>query len=235
MPNRRTPKDQKPVFEYTITADVTDQNGETRSTNGSVSIGYTSSLTEILVNKEVNKRRAEPLKVATKNLNGQALPMAGTVKIDLLTSPRRPYIPRYWATPDTHVIEEIAFRRDFPLYAYREEDKEQNWVVKRTIFEKEFSPPAPKGGENAGQIVIADTATMRKWQSGAYRMTVVTTDPATHEKIETVKHFLLYDTNEEIVPCNKTFFAWLNKDRLPTRTNSSVDAWDGIGSAECAD
>jgi uncharacterized protein YfaS (alpha-2-macroglobulin family) len=204
LPNRRTPKTEKPVFEYTIYADVTDQNGETRSTKGSVSIGYTSSLTEIVVEEEVNKRRAEPLKVATKNLNGQALPMAGTVKIDLLTSPRRPYINRYWSAPDTHTIEEIAFRRDFPLYAYRDEDKEQNWVVKRPILEKEFSTKTDPS-------VIADTATMRKWQSGAYRMTVVTTDPATNEKIETVKHFLLYDTNEDIVPCNKTFFAWLNK------------------------
>ena len=219
LPNRRVAKDSKPVFDYSIYADVTDLNGETHSAKGSVSIGYTSLLTTIDVADEINRRDLQSIKIRTTNLNNQPLATKGAVKIDLLTSPRRPYIERYWARPDTQTIAEDFFRRDFPLYAYRNEDKEQNWIIKRTVLEREFSTPDLPNVSAGIDTNFLKISELQRWQAGAYRMTVTTTDPTTGEKIETIKHFLLYDLADDVVPCNKTFFAWLDKTQYePTET-----------------
>ncbi len=210
--DRQIKKEDKPVFDYQIFVDVTDINGESHSAQGVVSIGYTSALTTIEVNEELDKATLKPIKLLTKNLNGQPLGMKGKVKIDLLTSPRRPYINRYWALPDTQVIEETAFRRDFPLYPFKEEDKEQNWVIKKTVLEKEFDTkplPSVNAGINTDFLPMSE---FQKYQTGIYRITVTTNDPTTGEKAEAVKHFMIYDLTDDVVPCNKTFFAWQPKD-----------------------
>jgi uncharacterized protein YfaS (alpha-2-macroglobulin family) len=210
--DRQIKREDKPVFSYEITVDVTDINGETHSATGSVSIGYTSLLATIDVEDEVNKATLKPLKISAKNLNGQPLGIKGKVKIDLLTSPRRPYINRYWALPDTQLIDEVSFRRDFPLYPFRDEEKEQNWVIKKTVLDKEFDTkplPSTTAGVATDFLSLTD---LQKYQTGIYRMTVTTTDPTTNEKVEVVKHFMLYDLTEDVVPCNKTFFAWQSKE-----------------------
>ena len=212
-------KEDKPVFDYAIMVDVTDINGETHSAKGSVSIGYTSLLPTIEVGDEMDRQKLTPIQIVAKNLNGQPLAIRGKVKIDLLTSPRRPYITRHWALPDTQTIEEVAFRRDFPLYPFKEEDKEQNWVVKRNVLDKEFETkmaPSVSAGISTDFLPILE---FQKYQTGIYRITVNTTDPTTGEKIDVIKHFMLCDLSEDVVPCNKTFFAWQPKASFePTET-----------------
>jgi uncharacterized protein YfaS (alpha-2-macroglobulin family) len=212
--DKQIKKEDKPVFNYEIMVDVTDINGETHSATGSVSIGYTSLLATIEVDDEVNRATLKPLKITAKNLNGQPLGIKGKVKIDLLTSPRRPYINRYWALPDTQTIDEAVFRRDFPLYPFKEEEKEQNWVIKKTVLDKEFDTkplPSLTAGISTDFLSLAE---LQKYQTGIYRMTVTTTDPTTNEKVEVVKHFMLYDLADDVVPCNKTFFAWQSKEEF---------------------
>jgi hypothetical protein len=212
-------REDKPVFDYAIMVDVTDINGETHSAKGSVSIGYTSLLPTIEVGDEMDRQKLKPIQIVAKNLNGQPLAIKGKVKIDLLTSPRRPYITRHWALPDTQVLEEVAFRRDFPLYPFKEEDKEQNWVVKRTVLDKDFESkmtPSVSAGISTDFLPIAE---FQKYQTGIYRVTVNTTDPSTGEKIEVIKHFMLCDLSDDVVPCNKTFFAWQPQPSFePTET-----------------
>lgn len=219
-------KEDKPVFDYAIMVDVTDINGETHSAKGSVSIGYTSLLPTIEVGDEMDRQKLKPIQIVAKNLNGQPLAIRGKVKIDLLTSPRRPYITRHWALPDTQVLEEVAFRRDFPLYPFKEEDKEQNWVVKKTVLEKDFETKMTSREGGTGPSVSAGISTdflpileFQKYQTGIYRVTVNTTDPTTGEKIDIIKHFMLCDLSDDVVPCNKTFFAWQPKPSFePTET-----------------
>ncbi len=211
LPDLSIPKDKKPVFDYAVYADVTDINGETHSTKANVSIGYISLNLDIDLPIEINRKEAKTVKITTNNLNGQPLGAKGTVKIELLTSPRRPFIERYWATPDTHVIAEDVFRRDFPLIPYKNEDKVENWAVKKVVSETTFSTkplPAKDAGIDTSFVDVSD---LKKYDRGVYRFTIQTTD-ATGEKIELVKHVLIYDTNDDIVPANKTFFSWLDKD-----------------------
>ena len=211
LPDLSIPKDKKPVFDYAVYADVTDINGETHSTKASVSIGYISLNLDIDLPLEFNRKEAKAVKITTNNLNGQPLSANGKVKIELLTSPRRPYIERYWAVPDTHTIAEDVFRRDFPLIPYKNEDKVENWGVKRIVSETTFSTkplPATDAGTDTSFVDVSD---IKKYDRGVYRFTIETTD-ATGEKIELIKHVLVYDTGDDIVPANKTYFSWLDKN-----------------------
>ncbi|MBL7816455.1 MAG: alpha-2-macroglobulin [Saprospiraceae bacterium] len=211
LPNLAIPKDKKPVFDYKIYADVTDINGETHSTKSSVSIGYISLDLNLDAPAELNRLKPEPIKITTNNLNGQPLSTKGTVKIELLASPRRPYLNRYWAVPDTHIIAEETFRRDFPLIPYREEDKVDNWAIKKVVSETSFSTPAAPSVNAGTDTNFVHAQDIRKYEPGVYRFTITTTD-ATGEKIEIIKHILVYDTNDDIVPANKTFFSWLDRE-----------------------
>ena len=130
------------------------------------------------------------------------------MKIDLLASPRRLYIPRYWSAPDTQIISEPLFKRDFPLYAYNNEDKPENWVVKRTVLEKTFDCKQITGIDSTFLTVNQ----LSNWETGVYRIKIITNDPVTGDVIEDSKEFTLCDIKENVVPCNKTFFAWLNKE-----------------------
>ena len=211
LPDLSIPKDKKPVFDYAIYADVTDINGETHSTKTSVSVGYISLSVDIALPTEINRKEAKAVKIITNNLNGQPLSASGTVKIELLASPRRPYVERYWAVPDTHTIAEDAFKRDFPLIPYKEEDKIDNWSIKRLITETTFATkalPTVNAGTDTSFVRVQD---IQKYDPGVYRFTITTAD-ATGEKIEVIKHVLVYDTGDDIVPANKTFFSWLDRD-----------------------
>jgi hypothetical protein len=210
LPNLSIAKSKKPIFTYTVYADVTDITGETHTANSSVSIGYIGMNVTIDVPEEINKRDMKNIRIQTQNLNGQGIAAKGAVKIDLLASPRRPYVNRYWAVPDTHIIAEDVFRRDFPLIPYKEEDKVENWVVKKTILETTFNTPAPPSKSAGIDTSFISLADLKKYLPGVYRITITAQD-ASGEKIEVVKHVLIYDTNDMIVPANKTFFAWMER------------------------
>ena len=221
LPDLSIPKDKKPVFEYAVYADVTDINGETHSTKSTVSIGYISLNIDIELPLEMNRKEAKTLKITTNNLNGQPLAANGKVKIELLASPRRPFIERYWAVPDTHSIAEDVFKRDFPLIPYRNEDKVENWLVKRVVSETTFSTkplPTTDAGTDTSFVDVKD---IRKYEPGVYRFTIETTD-ATGEKIELIKHVLVYDTGDDIVPANKTFFSWLDRESYEPKQTATL-------------
>src|SRR3712207_7883718 len=49
LPDRKVRKELEPVFDYTISADVTDINGETRSSTEIITVGYKSLILDISV------------------------------------------------------------------------------------------------------------------------------------------------------------------------------------------
>ncbi|MEI8212426.1 MAG: alpha-2-macroglobulin family protein [Planctomycetota bacterium] len=86
-PDRSIPESDQPIFRYTVTADVTDGTGETRSGDVSLSVGYTTLQANLTA--EDWQTTAEPLqvKLTTSNLNGIPLSAAGTIKVYRLKEP----------------------------------------------------------------------------------------------------------------------------------------------------
>ena len=223
LPNKSIPAKDKPVFVYTIAVDVTDITGETHSTTSSVTIGYTSLTLSSDVPQLLNLRTVKSLKINSNNLNDQPIAAKVDVKLELLTSPRRPYISRYWSAPDSQSITKEDFNRLFPYYAYKNEDKIENWLVKKKVYDETFPTvaPTPKDGN------LLQLPNFKNFLPGAYRMTLSAKD-ASGEMIETVEHFTIYDPTDKLVPTNNTLFTVFEKKEFEVGDNAEF----ALGTAE---
>ena len=86
-PDRSVPESDQPIFTYTITADVTDGTGETRTGNTSVSVGYTTLQASLASDEWQSVGKEIKVRVNTSNLSGVSMPAEGKIKVHRLKEP----------------------------------------------------------------------------------------------------------------------------------------------------
>lgn len=128
IPDRKIAKKDQPVFDYVVSATVTDVSGETRISEQTVSVGYTALNIEWNLKSEMDADSLKKIKIKTTNLAGQPQNTEGRVTITRLEEPRQRYIQRYWAKPDLYTIHREVFQEKFPNIAYKNEDDPENWT-----------------------------------------------------------------------------------------------------------
>lgn len=131
-----------PVFTYTIYADVTDLNGETRSGSQGVSAGYVSIQMAVSVPEKGKPTDLDTISIRSENLNGQFVSTGVQVRISKLVSPGKVYRKRLWNMPDQYIIDEATFRRLFPLDEYKDESDPMKWAKGSTVWEKNITTAA---------------------------------------------------------------------------------------------
>ena len=105
IPDEKLSSDTKPVFTYSISADVTDITGETRSGESKVKVGYHSMTATLGVPSMIDiQKPSVNATVTTENLNGQFVAATGTVKVYKLQGPLKPIRNRPWPAPDQPII-----------------------------------------------------------------------------------------------------------------------------------
>jgi uncharacterized protein YfaS (alpha-2-macroglobulin family) len=129
LPDLSIDKTLKPIFTYTVEADVTDLNGETHSGNQSVSAGYQSL--EIVLTTEPG------LQITTQNLDGNLEPANVNISVKPLEHPGRLLRTRYWRKPDQFVIAKDVYIKDFPVDIYKDEDDNNTWVRAAAVYTKQ--------------------------------------------------------------------------------------------------
>ncbi|WP_417889888.1 alpha-2-macroglobulin family protein [Xanthomarina gelatinilytica] len=160
LPDTSVNKDNLPVFNYEVTADVTDLNGETRSATTIVNVGYHALIATVSVDATLDKLKKEhTLNIDTKNLNGEFVPAQGTIKIYKLKAPDYVLRPRPWKAPDYQMLSETEFKIMFPYEAYKDENNPNNWKKGALVFEKSFNT------EKSKEIELGN---IKKWESGQY-------------------------------------------------------------------
>jgi hypothetical protein len=125
-----------PVFDYRVSADVTDINGETRSGEQTISIGYHSLNLEIGISGGKDKSNAGDAKLELKasNLSGTPRPVMATIELRPLNAPQRLIRPRFWAAPDTFLMKESEYLRYFPFDEYAREAQPAFWTTGAPVF-----------------------------------------------------------------------------------------------------
>ncbi|MNS65921.1 MG2 domain protein [compost metagenome] len=139
IPDASVPADAEPVFQYEITADITDVNGETRSSTSYFSAGYTGIILEANIPEQSTPEQLSKLSIRTENLNGVFTPAPVTVKVSLLKSPDHFYRERLWEAPTDFVLKESEFRAAFPNDMYGEEWKPENRAVADVVWEHQYT------------------------------------------------------------------------------------------------
>ncbi|MBE7629015.1 alpha-2-macroglobulin family protein [Tenacibaculum piscium] len=207
IPDLSTNKESLPVFNYEITADITDVNGETRSTTTIVNVGYHALLASLQINSTINKddkkhEKQQEITITTNNLNGQFAPSRGTVKIYKLQAPKNPLRKRPWNTPDYQDISENEFNKLFPHDAYtKEEINQTTWKKGALVFEESFDT------QKSTSLILKH---LKNWTSGAYIAVLNTTDKF-NQKVTDKARFNITSTSEEKVADNQLFFIKTDK------------------------
>ena len=190
IPDASIPSTENPVFNYTGYFDVTDMTGETRSTVGSVSVGYVSLALNVDLPQQVNREAAGPFAVSTANLNGTFEPARGAIAIYKLKNPSKVYRTRGWDLPDTQAMTRARHDELFPLDPYDDELNVTAWKKGDMVFEATFDTDKEK------KLVLKG---MASWQQGAYVLEGTTKDAAGNE-VNDIRYFTLFSEKEKRVP-----------------------------------
>lgn len=190
-------KKLEPLFTYTVTADVTDINGETRSGEESVSVGYKSIWIESRIPETLPADSLKNLFVLTKNTAGTFEQTTVRVKISRLQEEKRLIRPRLWDRPTQFVLSQAAYVQAFPNDEYNNETDQAQWATAGVVWEKTDSTKAN------GSWILKDA----KFQPGFYVVEVVTYDKKGAE-VKDKKYIRLYDPKAKTIP--GTDYLWVD-------------------------
>ncbi len=190
-------KKLEPLFTYTITADVTDINGETRSGEEQVSVGYKSLWIESSIPETMPADSLKRLYILTKNTAGTFEPTTVRVKISRLQEEKRLIRPRLWDRPTQFSMSKAAYVQAFPNDEYNNEADKTQWPTAGVVWEKADSTQAN------GSWVLKDA----KFQPGFYLIEVVTYDKKGAE-VKDKKYVRLYDPKSKTIP--GTDYLWVD-------------------------
>jgi hypothetical protein len=160
-PDRAYPRRLLPRFSYTIIADVTDINGETRTAMTRVWAGYTSTQLSFAQREPIETGYEGAIAIRASNLNGQPLSLHGRFLIDHLAPPARLNRHRWLSRPTNFSMTIDEFTNAFPLDAYDvDSSSPATWRSDRTVLERRF---------NTDSLGVDSVALMRL-KPGYYRM-----------------------------------------------------------------
>ncbi|TDE00180.1 MG2 domain-containing protein [Flavobacterium sandaracinum] len=185
-PFENTSKKQLPIFEYSISASVTDSNGETHQAQTNVRVGYHSlTLTATIPNRIETKNKNE-IEVKSTNLNGEFLATKGEIKLYYVSPFTTKFKPRVFPQPEIESISAEDFEQLFPY-----EDNNQPNASKPTetlVFSKKIDTEKDKK-------VALDF--ISNYKSGNYKVVFSAIDTF-ENPIETSTNFQLIQSKDKI-------------------------------------
>ncbi len=190
IPDLTLDKKTEPVFDYKVEADVTDINGETRSGDITVPIGYKALNLQISLPQGdvVNIDSLKNIIVTSKNLSGQPEPVKADVKIYKLQPPERLIRERLWEQPDKFVLSKNEFIEYFPHDEYKDETKKESWPRGEVIYNGNDST-------NNSKFKIQNSKFSQGWF-----VVEATAKDRYGEEVKDVKYLQLYDTRATSLP-----------------------------------
>ena len=142
VPDNSINKSFDPVFDYEISSDITDINGETRSASTMVSVGYQSLL--IYIDKPASDDLpADSLKdilIKSTNFSGEFEQATVKLAVFSLHSPDRLIRARFWQQPDHFVMSREEYLKNFPHDEYSDETKKETWEKTGKVYEQPQLP-----------------------------------------------------------------------------------------------
>ncbi|MGV6829411.1 MAG: alpha-2-macroglobulin family protein [Flavobacteriales bacterium] len=202
QPDQSVNKDDVPIFNYEITADVTDINGETRSTSTIVKVGYHALLATITIPEKLDKNiKNHLISIDTKNLNNEFTPAEGTITIHKLQAPQKVLRKRPWQAPDYQEIPKNEFTTLFPHDAYSNEDDLINWKKGKPVFSESFYSKKTKE-LSLGKI--------KNWESGNYIIELNSKDKFGQE-VKDIQYIQVFSKQDKTVADNQLFFIQTNQ------------------------
>lgn len=168
LPDTSIEKSDLPTFNYEVTADVTDINGETRSTTTNIYVGYHSLNINLMISSVLDKKvKDAKFSISSTNLNGASVAATGVIKLYKLQAPDNVLRPRTWPAPDYAGFTKQEFKNLYPHDAYKDEDNPLNWEKGKIVWKTSFDTG------KASEILLGK---LKNWGSGKYVMELESQD-----------------------------------------------------------
>ncbi|MFA7361072.1 MAG: alpha-2-macroglobulin family protein [Candidatus Kapaibacterium sp.] len=193
IPDESVSTGLKAYFNYEVTADVTDINGETHSKEMNVAVGYSSLMVSFGIGENVDKNGDTKFRLVTTNLNGEREGADTKIEIYKLKSPERAFRSRLWQRPDKFTMTKEEYYRDFPYDEYSDESDFTKWEKELKAYDKSFSTE---------QDSVLDLSTMKGWNQGKYVAELKAKDK-NGEEVSEKFYFTAYSKGESSMPFTK--------------------------------
>ncbi|MCH9660093.1 MAG: carboxypeptidase-like regulatory domain-containing protein, partial [Bacteroidetes bacterium] len=205
LPDLSVDKGGLPIFNYEVTADITDINGETQTASTVINLGYHTLLLKLGVATTLDKQdKKQQITLTSENLNNEFVPASGSIEIFKLKAPNSVLRPRTWDAPDYAGFTEAEFRNTFPHDAYQGEDDYRNWEPGERVFSKTFDT------ETSKEITLGN---IKKWESGRYIVIAKTTDSFGQE-VEERAYTSLFHNKDAVPSDNQLLTVRRNKNKF---------------------
>ncbi|MBG6187972.1 MG2 domain-containing protein [Flavobacterium sp. CAN_S2] len=185
-PFENTSKEKLPIFEYYISASVTDSNGETHQTQTNVRIGYHSLMLTATIPNRIETKNKNEIQFNSTNLNGEFLAVKGEIKLYYVSPFSNKFKSRVFPQPEIETISKEDFERYFP-YEYNNQPN----AVKPTeilVFSKKIDTEKDK------KLALDFIS---NYKSGNYKV-VFSAKDAFENPIETISNFQLVQSKDKI-------------------------------------
>ncbi len=212
IPDLKIDKKFEPVFDYTVYADVTDINGETRSGEKMVSVSYKSLMLVSSVPATLPADSLKSLYIRTQNMNGEYEPAKVKVTITKLKEEKRLIRDRYWERSDQFVMSKEEYIKNFPYDEYDNESDYKSWGKGDVALERTDS------ARMIGQWSIVNG----KYSPGFYIIEIEAKDK-NGETVKDVKYIELFD--EKNNQLNRPDYLWsgVNKTTVEPGETAKVE------------
>ncbi|MFA7616565.1 MAG: MG2 domain-containing protein [Weeksellaceae bacterium] len=127
------------TYIYKITADITDINGETHSSEQSITVGDLRYMLDFPVAERIEISKLDSIPVSTKNLNGQFAAAKGKISLTKINPPERVLRNSPLRGMDYELYSKQDFVSYFPNEAYGGENEKQNWEKDSPVLEENFN------------------------------------------------------------------------------------------------
>ncbi len=204
IPDETIPVETEPVFQFKLSVDITDTNGETVSHYINISVGTVSLRTYTDLPEFIELETFKSISIETKNLSGLPVSANGKIEIFKLQTPTLPLNERVWMTPDTPLYSKEEWHTTLPLEPYGNELEKETWNRESKPFSTQFST------ENGNFIQIPESIL---WKSGVYLASIICKDSFGRETKET-KFFSLYSSKDKKLPLADSRFFHIHKKNL---------------------
>ena len=195
IPDTSLDKESLPTFNYEISADVTDINGETRSTVTNVAVGYHALNVNLILPETIDKTvKNNIFNINSTNLNGEFVAATGELKLYKLQAPEHVLRSRPWSAPDYAGFTKEEFKALYPNDAFKNEDDPNHWEKGKIVWKSNFDTGKSK------ELSFGKT---KNWESGKYRLELSSKDKF-GQKIKDIA-IITFTGNENTLADNQLF------------------------------
>ncbi len=202
VPDLSVPKESDPIFNFEISTDVTDVNGETHSGLQNISVSYTALFVETDLKNEINRDELKSFVIQSRNMAGNFEPAEGKISISRLEQPARLLRDRLWDAPDKHTMARGDFEKQFPHDVFENENEPGRWKKAEEVFGRDFDT------KKDSVVKLSD---LKNLKQGNYLLEIKSKDKYSHD-VKYLHYFIVYSPKEK--ECSVNSFAWFTSVKI---------------------